>query len=289
MAMTGPAQLRKLLQEKELLVAPGAYDGLGARLIEQAGFDVVYMGGALTSSTFGLPDYGLTTMTEMAHNAAKLVSAIEVPLIADADTGYGNELNVTRTVREFERRGVAGIHLEDQVTQKRCGHLDDKEVVSRAEFISRIRAAVAARSNDDFVVIARSDALAPLGFDEAVWRMNAALDAGADMAFIDAPQTMEQLASIPRQVKGPCMLNVVSGGKTPDVDLRMAQDMGYRVAILSSLLIFSALKAFDDALSSLRRTGKTPPNASTPELRDLFRRLGGDRWDRIRATAQSGR
>jgi 2-methylisocitrate lyase-like PEP mutase family enzyme len=282
---TAPFRFRQLLKNKPLVVAPGAYDGLGARLIEQSGFDVVYMGGAITSSTYGLPDYGLTTMTEIAENAGRLAAAVEIPLIADADTGYGNELNVTRTVREFERRGVAGIHLEDQVTQKRCGHLEGKVVVPRAEFVSRIRAAVAARRDPDFLLIARSDALAPHGFDEAVWRVNAALDAGADMAFIDAPQSIEQVAAIPKLVKGPCMLNIVSGGKTPDVDLKTAEHMGYRFAILSSMLIFGALMAFEAALRSVRETGRPPSIDSTPTLAELFRRLGSDDWDKVRSDA----
>jgi 2-methylisocitrate lyase-like PEP mutase family enzyme len=275
-------KLRRLLAERRLVVAPGSYDGLTARLIEQAGFDLVYMGGAVTSATHGLPDYGLTTMTEIVANASRIAGAIDVPLICDADTGYGNELNVTRAVQEFERHGIAGIHIEDQVFPKRCGHLAGKQVVPREEFVSKIRAAAAARRDPDFLLIARSDALAPNGFEDAVARVNAALEAGADMAFIDAPQTLEQVASIPKLVKGPCLLNIVSGGKTPDVDLKMAQEMGYRMAILSSLMIFAALQAFDSALQSVKATGRTPAGASTPELRELFRRLGSDQWDEVR-------
>lgn len=275
-------QLRRLLAEQKLVVAPGSYDGMTARLIEQAGFDVVYMGGALTSATHGLPDYGLTTMTVIVANASRIAGAISVPLVCDADTGYGNELNVTRAVQEFERHGIAGIHIEDQVFPKRCGHLAGKQVVPKEQFVSKIRAAVAARRDPDFLLIARSDALAPHGLDEAVARVNAALEAGADMAFIDAPQTMEQVRAIPKLVKGPCMLNIVSGGKTPDVDLDMAQEMGYRMVILSSLMIFAALQAFDSVLQTVKATRKPPAGASTPELRELFRRLGSDQWDEVR-------
>src|SRR5262249_35943522 len=176
----------------------------------------------------GSPDFGLLTMSEMVGNAGRIVAAVELPVVADADTGYGNELNVTRTVREYEARGVAAIHIEDQVSPKRCGHLDGKEVISRTDFVSKIRAAVEARRTKDFVVIARTDARAMLSLDEAIWRANAALDAGADMAFVEATQSLEEVAAVPRQVKGPCLLNVVPGGRTPIFDLRQAEEMGYR-------------------------------------------------------------
>src|SRR5437879_3664383 len=208
--MNKTTQLRELLTRAEMIVAPGAYDGLTARLVEQAGFPAVYMTGAGTSASKGFPDYGLLTMTEMVENAAMMAPLVEIPLIADADTGYGNELNVTRTIRAFEARGVAAIHLEDQVSPKRCGHLDGKEIVSREEFLAKIRAAVAARRDPDFLLIARSDARAVAGLDEAIARANAALEAGADMAFVEATQTLEEVAAVPRLVQGPCLLNVVS-------------------------------------------------------------------------------
>ena len=226
--MSNPASLlRQLLAAPRMVIAPGAYDAIGARLIEQAGFPAVYMTGAGTSAAHGYPDFGLLTMSEMVENAAVMARAVQVPLIADADTGYGNELNVTRTVREYESRGVAAIHVEDQVSPKRCGHLDGKEVVPRADFVSKIRAAVEARRTKDFMVIARTDARAMLSLDEAIWRANAALDAGADMAFVEATQSVEEVAAVPRQVKGPCLLNVVPGGRTPIFDLRQAEEMGY--------------------------------------------------------------
>src|SRR5258707_7944538 len=221
--MRPAARLRELLGQPEMIIAPGAYDGITARLIEQAGFPAVYMTGAGTSMARGFPDFGLLSMSEMAENAAVIARTVEIPVIADADTGYGNELNVTRTVREFEARGVAGIHIEDQASPKRCGHLDGKEIISGPEFVSKIRAAVAARRDPDFLIIARTDARAVAGFDEAIARANAALDAGADMAFVEAPQTMEEIAAVPKRVKGPCLLNVVWGGKTPEIDLREAE------------------------------------------------------------------
>src|SRR5262245_49634896 len=198
--MNGGAALRSLLRAEAMVVAPGAYDGLTAKLVAQAGFPAVYMTGAGTSVARGYPDFGLLTMTEMVENAATIVRSVDVPVIADADTGYGNELNAFRTVQEYEQRGVAAIHIEDQVSPKRCGHLDDKEIVPRDDFVAKIRAAVAAKHTADFMIIARTDARAVAGLDEAVERANAAMAAGADMAFVEAPQTMEELAAVPRRV-----------------------------------------------------------------------------------------
>src|SRR5262249_33517592 len=204
--MKTTTRLRQLLAQPELLVAPGAYDGLTARLVEQAGFPAVYMTGAGTSLARGFPDFGLLGMSEMVENAGVLARTVAIPVIADADTGYGNELNVTRAVREFEGRGVAAIHIEDQASPKRCGHLDGKEIIAAPEWLAKIRAAVAARRDPDFVVIARTDARAVAGFDEAVARANAAFAAGADLAFVEAVQTPEELALVPKRVRGPCLL-----------------------------------------------------------------------------------
>jgi 2-methylisocitrate lyase-like PEP mutase family enzyme len=272
--------LRYHLAQPGMLVVPGAYDAIGARLIEQAGFGAVYMTGAGTSLARGYPDLGLLTMTEMVENAAAMARAIGVPLIADADTGFGNELNVTRCVREYEARGVAAIHIEDQVMPKRCGHLDGKEVIPREEFISRIRAAVAARSSRDFVIIARTDARAMMSLDEAVWRANAALHAGADIAFVEATQTLEEVAAVPKQVHGPCLLNVVPGGRTPLLDLREAEAMGYRLAILPALMLKASIDAGDAALAELKATFKAA--ASTESIAQTFRRFGSEEWDGLR-------
>ena len=195
--MNSASRLRALLKGEAMVIAPGAYDGLTAKLVAQAGFPAVYMTGAGTSVSHGYPDFGLLTMSEMVENAARIVRSVDVPVIADADTGYGNELNVFRTVQEYEGRGVAAIHIEDQVSPKKCGHLDDKEIVPREDYIAKIRAAVAARRDSDFMIIARTDARAVAGLDEAVARANAALAAGADMAFVEAPQTMDELAAVP--------------------------------------------------------------------------------------------
>ena len=211
-----------------------------------------------------------------------MAAAAKVPVIADADTGYGNELNVTRTVREYEMRGVAALHIEDQVSPKRCGHLDGKDVIPRDEFVAKIAAAVAARHSPDFVVIARTDARAVANLDEAVSRATLALAAGADIVFLEAPQSLEEVAAVPRLVNGPCLLNIVPGGKTPEINLRDAQEMGFRMAILPGLLLAAVVSACDAALATLRDTGAPPSAAGGPNIREAFRRFGSEEWDVLR-------
>ena len=281
---TAPARLRALLARADMLAAPGAYDAITARLIEQAGFPAVYMTGAGVSAARGYPDYGLLTLSEMVESAGVIARSVAVPLISDADTGYGNELNVTRAVREFEIRGVAAIHIEDQVSPKRCGHLDGKEVVSRAEFVSKIRAAVAARRDPDFVIIARTDSRAVVGFDEAVARANLAFEAGADLAFVEAVQNLDEMASVPARVQGPCLLNIVPGGKTPAVSLDDAQAMGYRLAILPGMLLFEVIPAADEALRLLMQTRMPALPAAGATVLSTFRRFGAAEWDTLRRT-----
>ena len=280
--MTQSSRFRALLQRDEMIVAPGAYDCITAKLIEQAGFAAVYMTGAGTAASLGYPDFGIVTMSEMVANAGRLVAAVEVPVVADADTGYGNELNVVRTVREFECRGVAGIHIEDQVFPKKCGHLEGKEIIPREDYLAKIRAAIAARRDSNFTIIARTDARAVAGLDEAITRANAALASGADMAFVEAPQTEEEVAAVPRLVNGPCLLNVVRGGKTPDIDLRRAEALGYKLAIVPGLLIKGVVGICDKMLSELKSTHRHPPPVKEMTLPDMFRRFGADEWDALR-------
>ncbi len=284
--MNAANQLRQLLARPEIVVAPGAYDGLTARLIQQAGFAAVYMTGAGTAAARGFPDFGLLGMSEMVDNAAVIARSADIPLIADADTGYGNELNVTRTVREFEARNVAAIHLEDQVFSKRCGHLDGKEIVERDEYIAKIRAAVAARRNPDFTIIARTDARAVVSLDEAIERANLAIEAGADMAFVEAPRTLEEVAAIPREVKGPCLLNLVPAGCTPLLPFAQAQDLGYRMVILPGLLLKATMEAGDAVLRDVRQTGQMPPLKIDASVAEFFRRFGSDEWSALRQRFQ---
>jgi 2-methylisocitrate lyase-like PEP mutase family enzyme len=282
--MTKASELRQLLRQDGMLTAPGAYDCITARMIEHAGFGAVYMTGAGTAAAIGYPDYGLVTMSEMVENAGRMAAAVSVPVIADADTGYGNELNVTRAVREYEQRGVAGIHIEDQGFPKKCGHLENKTIIPLEDYLAKIRAAVSAKRERDFLIIARTDARAVLGFEEAIRRANASLDAGADMAFVEAPESLEEVAAIPRLVHGPCLLNMVWRGKTPDVTIDDAQAMGYKVAILPVLLFNAVVGVCDKMLDELKQKRCHPiPGADVPP-RELFRRMGADAWDKIRTT-----
>jgi 2-methylisocitrate lyase-like PEP mutase family enzyme len=282
------ARLRELLAGDDVVVAPGAYDAITARLVEQAGFPAVYMTGAGTAATLGFPDYGLLTMTEMAANVGRMAAAVSIPVIADADTGYGNELNVVRTVREYALHGAAALHIEDQVSPKRCGHLDRKEVIGADEFVSKVRAAAEHRPDPDLVLIARTDAIAMLGFDEAIERANAALAAGADMAFVEAPQTLEQLEAIPRLVNGPCLLNIVAAGKTPEVSIERAAELGFRLAIVPVLLLAAVLAAGDAALAGLRQTGRHPDGVPATPVADIFARAGAGEWDEVRSRYDAG-
>ena len=280
--MTNPgARLRKIMATEGMVVAPGCYDGITSKLVEAAGHHAAYMSGAATSAAHGYPDFGLLTETEMTQNAARITRTIDIPLISDADTGYGNELNVTRTVREFERRGVAAIHLEDQEFPKKCGHLDDKEVIPRDAYFAKIRAAAGARHSSDFVIIARTDSRAVMGFDEAVARCNGALEAGADIAFFEAAQTMEEVAKVPTVVNGPCLLNIVHRGKTPKVELEDAKAMGYKMAILPSLIYRNVLGATEAILADLA-TGKMPTPIGDISPREGFNKFGADDWDALR-------
>ena len=277
--MTPSARLRAALRAPGLIVAPGAHDGLTARLVADAGFPAVYMTGAGTAAVSGFPDFGLLTMTEMVANAARLARATTVPVIADADTGYGNELNTFRAVQEYERAGVAGIHIEDQVAPKRCGHLEQKEIVPVDDWLAKLRAAADARQDPDFLLIARTDARAVVGFDEAIARANAALGAGADMVFVEAPETLDELAAVPRLVRGPCLLNIVHRGRSPAVDLRQAEAMGYRLAIIPALLLMATIGACDAALAALREEGRYPAELAPLSVGEAFARVGAREWE----------
>lgn len=280
--MSHVRQFRSLLRQEGMVVAPGAYDCITARSIERAGFPAVYMTGGGTAASLGYPDYGLLTMSEMADNAGRIAAAVKLPVIADADTGYGNELNAIRTVREYERRGVAAMHIEDQGFPKKCGHLEDKVIAPLDDYLAKIRAAVSAKRDPDFVIIARTDSRAVLGFEEAVRRANAALEAGADMVFVEAPQTLEEVAAVPRLVKGPCLLNIVWRGKTPDLSLSEAEQMGYKLAILPGVLTRAVLGVCDAVLDEVKRAGRHPKPLADITPQEGFRRAGADEWDRYR-------
>lgn len=281
-------QLRQLLESPGLVVAPGAYDALTARLVAQRGFPAVYMTGAGTAAAAGLPDYGLLTMTEMVDNATRIADAVDVPVIADADTGFGNELNVVRAVRAYTRAGVAALHIEDQEFPKRCGHLKGKQIIDRDPWLRKIRAAAESRPDPDLVIIARSDARAVAGLDEALDRANLALAVGADLAFVEAPETVDEVRAVPARVDGPCLFNVVPGGRSPEVPFADLAAWGYRVAICPGALLWPIVVASDRALGELadacglegRPTVPGMTTGSGPE--QLFGRVGAADWDLLR-------
>lgn len=252
-----PRRLRELLAGPDFLMAPGAADALTARLIEEAGFPLVYVTGAgIANARFGLADVGLTTGTEIVDSVRAISTVTALPTICDADTGYGNAVNVMRTVYEFERAGAGGIQLEDQVTPKRCGHFEGKDVIERDEMVQKIRAAVAARSNPDFVIVARTDARAVHGLDDALDRARAYRDAGADVLFVEAPKTLEEMARIPIEVPGvPHLANMVEGGRTPIVPAADLAAMGFKIAIYANFCLRVAARAIQDGLAHLAKAG----------------------------------
>jgi 2-methylisocitrate lyase-like PEP mutase family enzyme len=251
-------RLRELLKRPEILIAPGAYDGLTARLVELEGFPVVYASGAGISNTqYALADMGLVSMGEIVEQIRKITGAITTPVIADADTGYGNALNVYRTVREFKRAGVAAIQLEDQVSPKKCGHFNGKEVITKDEAVMKIKAAVDARGESDLVIIARTDAIAVHGLADAIDRARAYVEAGADGIFVEAPRSREELAEIGRSVPGFKVANIVEGGKTPEVSAEDLQAMGYQIVIYANAGMRSAIRSIRDTLKYLKTNGHT--------------------------------
>jgi 2-methylisocitrate lyase-like PEP mutase family enzyme len=258
----GPARLRALLESGQTIVAPGAFDPLSARLVEEAGFPAVYMTGFGTSAALiGRPDVGLLTMTEMAGNAGRIAACVDIPVIADADTGYGNPLNVIRTVGAFEAAGVAGIHIEDQVAPKKCGHMEGKLVIPPEEMVQKVRAAVEARTRPEFVIIARTDARAVEGLELALQRGRMYREAGADALFIEALTTEAEAAEAARAFPGvPLLFNWAEGGKTPPVSLDRIKELGYRIVIFPISTLLAATGAMRRILQEIAQAG-TPAAA----------------------------
>ena len=251
------SRLRGLIERDRMVVAPGVFDGLSARLAQAAGFEVLYVTGGGIARGSGLPDLGLLAMTEVAERMVQIADVVELPLIVDADTGYGNALNVQRTVRAFKRAGVAGLHLEDQTFPKRCGHYADKRVVPVAEFAGKLRAARDALDDPDFLLIARTDAIAVEGLEAAIERMEQYLEAGADMAFFDAPTSEEQVAEIARRVAAPKLINMFPGGRTPLMPVARLEALGYRLMIVPGDAQRAAIRAMQNAYAAIRRDGST--------------------------------
>ncbi len=274
-------RLRELLDGEKPVLAPGVFDGISASLAARAGFSAAYMTGAgISASGFGLPDIGLLTLTEMVDRARVLVGVLgEVPLIADADTGYGSPINVARTVREYERAGVAAVQLEDQVSPKRCGHLTGKEVIDADAFATVVRAALEAREDPDLLVIARTDALANAGIDEAIRRAGMYAAAGADVIFVEAPESVAQIERIAAEVRAPLLLNVVPGGRTPELSHERLAELGFAIVIHPGAGLAPAVRAMGDAYLSLIPGAAAEESPPTPE--GFFDIFGLQAWEAL--------
>lgn len=253
--MRASTVLKERLSAPGVIVAPGCYDGLSARLVEAAGFDTAYASGGAIARSCGIPDLGLLSFSEIGTRLAQIVDAVSIPVIADMDTGYGNALNARHAVREFERAGVAGFHLEDQTFPKRCGHLDDKGVVSTQEFEQKLKAVRDALNDADMIIIARTDAIAVEGFDAAINRAEAYCAAGADVVFVEAPQSEAQIREIAERLPQPKLINMFHGGKTPLMPIQDLETMGYKIVIVPSDTQRAAIGAMQRVLAAIRRDG----------------------------------
>lgn len=253
--MSATQRLRALLATKKTIIAPGVFDGLSARLVEQAGFEAIYASGGAIARSSGFPDIGLLSVSEICSRLEQMVEVTSIPIIADADTGFGNENNVKRTVRAFERIGVAGLHIEDQLAPKRCGHLAGKDLISSDEMVSKIKMARESVIDKDFLIIARTDAIAVEGFDAALARAKAYASAGADMIFVEAPTSVEQIQAIAKAITAPKLINMFYGGKTPLVPVDELQAMGYQLVIIPSDLQRAAIKAMQTVLTVIKEKG----------------------------------
>jgi len=298
--MESPATtLRRLINGPDLVLAPGVADAMNARIVAKEGFKALYMTGSGTAAVrLGLPDVGLLTMSEMVDNAQRIADAAEIPLIADADTGYGNPINVRRTVRAYERAGVAAIHIEDQQWPKRCGHFAGKTLVTVDEMVSKVKAATDARRDGDFIIIARTDAYSVEGYDCALERAARYIEAGADMIFVEELRTVEELGAVPRRFKVPALYNMGGSGKTPFLSAAEIARLGFKVVIYPNFIMRAAIHAAQQVLRALRDTGSLASVLETlsgweerhellrmSEIRELEKRYGVD--EKARAGLES--
>ena len=253
--MKSTTLLRTILAQERTILVPGAYDAFSAKILKQAGFKVLYMtGSGVTASLTGMPDVGILTMMEMVNQARNIVNAVDLPLICDADHGYGNPVNVIRTVKEYERAGVAGIHIEDQVAPKKCGHFEGKQIVPAEEMVKKIEAAIYAREDNDFFLIARTDARSVKGLDEALERAHLYVKAGADMIFVESPQSVEELRAISDKLSDiPLLVNMVEGGKTPALPFEELKEMGYKIVLYPTSGIRAVAKTLQELAGHLYR------------------------------------
>lgn len=253
--MSRTRKLRELLSRKEILIVPGVYDAFSAKLAEAVGFEAVYMSGfATAASVFGLPDIGLLTMTDMVTSVKRIADAVTVPVLADADTGYGNHLNVLRTMEEYEKAGCAAIQIEDQISPKKCGHMEGHKLIPIGEMVAKIKAAVKVRKDPDMIIIARTDGISAEGFEDAIKRGNIYKEAGADIIFVEAPRDVSQLEKIPRLINGPVLVNVAP--KTPYLHAKRYEEMGYTMAIYPPICITTVYAALREKLTELKNEGQ---------------------------------
>ncbi|MEU2822735.1 oxaloacetate decarboxylase [Streptomyces bacillaris] len=255
MSKRSTTRLRQMIESDGIHVAPGAYDGLTARLVEESGSELLYASGGAIARSCGVPDIGLLSLTEVAARIEQMVGVTGLPVIADADTGFGNAVNAVRTLSLYERIGVAGMHIEDQTFPKRCGHLDDKSLVGTDEMVRKIQAVSEARTDPDFVLIARTDAIATEGLDAAIERAHAYVEAGADVIFVEAPESVEQIERIAARIPQPKLINMFHGGRTPLVPKERLRELGYRLIIIPSDLQRAVITAVRRTLEAINRDG----------------------------------
>jgi 2-methylisocitrate lyase-like PEP mutase family enzyme len=283
--MRRTTKLKQLMAARTAVTAPGAANALFARVIEDLGFDVVYVTGAgVANMHLGAPDIGLTTLTELAHASAAIADSVALPIIVDADTGFGSPINMVRTIKVLERAGAAGVQIEDQVFPKKCGHFEGKDVIPTAEMVQKIRAAVDSRADADFQIIARTDARAIEGLDRAIDRARAFIEAGADATFVEAPLTVDELARIARELPVPQVANVVFGGKTPDPGRAAFADMGFSLILYANAALQAALRASYEVLGALKATGSLASVAERlASFEERQRSVAKHDWDALEA------
>ena len=281
--MRRTTKLKQIMAARKAVTVPGAANALFARVIEDLGFDVVYVTGAgVANMHLGAPDVGLTTLTEVASVTAAVADSVVLPIIVDADTGFGNPVNMVRTIRVLERAGACGVQIEDQTFPKKCGHFEGKEVVPVAEMVQKVKAAVDSRVDSDLQIIARTDSRATAGLQEAIDRANAFIDAGADATFVEAPLTLEELTRIPRELPVPQVANIVFGGKTPDPGASMLAEMGFSIVLYANAALQAALKASYEVLGALKTTGSLVSVAERlASFEERQRAVSKASWDQL--------
>lgn len=275
-------KFRARLLRRDALLMPGAANALAARIVEDLGFEAVYLSGAgLTNTFFGLPDLGFMGLTDLVQHTAAIRDAVELPIVVDADTGFGNALNVRHTIRALERAGASAVQIEDQVNPKRCGHFSGKEVIALDEMLGKVKAAVDARADENLLIMARTDARATLGFEAAIERANAFVEAGADITFVEAPETFEEIDAIPRRVPAPQLINIVIGGNTPVLGAAELKSMGFALVLYANAALQGAVFGMQTALRQLKDLGRLDESAPVISFADRQRLVRKDLFDAL--------